>query len=189
MPKRDLVIYELHVGTFTPEGTFLAAIPRLDQLKELGIKAIEVLPVVQTPGRWNWGYDGVDLFAVRNSYGCPEDFKAFIDACHAKGLAVILDVVYNHIGPEGNYWANFAPYYSTTHHTPWGEAFAFDGPDADHVRRFVVENALFWLREYHLDGLRLDAVHCMADDSRCISWKTFARPWPSSASRPGGRFI
>ncbi len=163
--KRDLVIYELHVGTFTPQGTFLAAIAKLEELKELGITAVEVMPVVQTPGQWNWGYDGVDLFAVRNTYGNPDDFKAFIDACHAKGLAVILDVVYNHVGPEGNYWAKFAPYYSAKHHTPWGEAFAFDGPDAAQVRQFIIGNALFWLREYHLDGLRLDAVHCMADDS------------------------
>ncbi len=163
--KRDLVIYELHIGAFTPEGTFLAAIEKLDELTELGITAVEVMPVVQTPGRWNWGYDGVDLFAVRNTYGNPDDFKAFIDACHARGLAVILDVVYNHVGPEGNYWAKFAPYYSPKHHTPWGEAFDFDGSEAAHVRRFVVENALYWLREYHLDGLRLDAVHSMADDS------------------------
>ena len=163
--KQDLVIYELHIGALTTEGTFLSAIPRLKELKELGITAVEVMPVAQTPGRWNWGYDGVNLFAVRNTYGSPDDFKAFIDACHAQGLAVILDVVYNHVGPEGNYWADFAPYYSTKHHTPWGDAFAFDGPDASTVRRFVVENALFWLREYHLDGLRLDAVHCMYDDS------------------------
>ncbi len=164
--KPELVIYEMHLGTFTKSGTFRAAMEKLAELKDLGITAVELLPVAQTPGRWNWGYDGVNLFAVRNTYGTPDDFKAFVNACHHLGLAVILDVVYNHLGPEGNYWRDFAPYYSTKHHTPWGDAFAFDGPDAWHVRKFVTENALFWLREYHLDGLRLDAVHCMHDDSQ-----------------------
>ncbi len=166
IPKQDLVIYEMHLGAYTSEGTYLSAIKGLPKLKELGITAVEILPVAQTPGQWNWGYDGVNLFAPRNSYGRPEDFKAFVDACHALGIAVLLDVVYNHVGPEGNYWGDFAPYYSTKHHTPWGDAFAFDGPHAKQVRRFVIENALYWLREYHLDGLRLDAVHCMYDDSQ-----------------------
>lgn len=163
--KQDLVIYELHVGTFTRAGTFQAAIERIPELIELGITAVELMPVSQTPGRWNWGYDGVDLFAVRNSYGSPDDFKSFVDECHRSGLAVFLDVVYNHLGPEGNYLSEFGPYFSDRHHTPWGEALNYDGPDSEHVRRFITENAVFWLEEYHLDGLRLDAVHCMYDDS------------------------
>ena len=163
--KRDLVIYELHMGAFTSEGTFRAAIDRLPELKNLGVTAIEVMPVAQTSGKWNWGYDGVNLFAVRNSYGTPDDFKAFVDTCHANGLAVILDVVYNHLGPEGNYLADFGPYFSRKHRTPWGDAFNYDGRPKKHVRRYIVENSLFWLRQYHLDGLRLDAVHFMFDDS------------------------
>ncbi|WP_417392547.1 malto-oligosyltrehalose trehalohydrolase [Gimesia sp.] len=163
--KRDLVIYELHVGTFTRAGTFQAAIEHIPELIELGITAVEIMPVTQTPGRWNWGYDGVNLFAVRNTYGSPDDFKAFVDECHRSGLAVFLDVVYNHLGPEGNYLSEFGPYFSDRHHTPWGEALNYDGPDSGHVRRFITENAVFWLKEYHLDGLRLDAVHCMYDDS------------------------
>ena len=164
--KRDLIIYELHIGAFTEEGTFRAAIERLPELIELGVTAAELMPVVQSPGRWNWGYDGVDLFAVRNTYGGPEDFKALVDACHASGLAVILDVVYNHLGPEGNYLADFGPYFSRKHHTPWGEALNFDGRHSQHVRQFIVDNAIHWLAEYHLDGLRLDAVHFMLDDSQ-----------------------
>lgn len=163
--KRDLVIYELHVGTWTKEGTFRAAINRLPELVELGITAVEVMPVAQSPGRWNWGYDGVNLFAVRNSYGGPEEFKAFIDACHQHGLAVLLDVVYNHLGPEGNYLADFGPYFSTKHHTPWGQALNFDGKHSGPVRNYILENARYWLEEYHLDGLRLDAVLFMIDDS------------------------
>ena len=164
--KRDLIIYELHIGAFTEEGTFRAAIDRLPELVELGVTAVELMPVAQSPGRWNWGYDGVDLFAVRNTYGEPDDFKAFVDACHSGGLAVILDVVYNHLGPEGNYLADFGPYFSRKHHTPWGEAFNFDGRHAQHVRQFIIENAIRWLDEYHLDGLRLDAVHFMLDDRK-----------------------
>ena len=163
--KRDLVIYELHLGAFTTTGTFQAAIERLDELVELGITAVELMPVAQSPGRWNWGYDGVGLYAVRNSYGTPDDFKAFVDACHARGLAVVLDVVYNHFGPEGNYLSDFGPYFSRKHRTPWGEAFNFDGKHSSPVRKFIVDNALYWLSEYHLDGLRLDAIHFMIDDS------------------------
>lgn len=164
VPKRDLIIYELHVGTFTNDGTFLVAIQRLPELLDLGVTAIEIMPVAQSPGRWNWGYDGVNLFAVRNTYGHPDDFKAFVDACHAIGIAVILDVVYNHLGPEGNYLGEFGPYFSSKHRTPWGEAFNFDATKSEQVRRFVLENAVFWLSEYHLDGLRLDAVHFIEDD-------------------------
>jgi len=163
--KRALIIYELHVGAFTQGGTFRAAIERLPELLDLGITAVEIMPVAQSPGHWNWGYDGVDLFAVRNTYGATDDFKAFVDACHAAGLAVILDVVYNHLGPEGNYLSEFGPYFSQTHNTPWGEALNYDGPQSEQVRHFIIENAIYWLEEFHLDGLRLDAVHLMLDDS------------------------
>lgn len=163
--KSDLVIYELHIGTFTEEGTFLSAIERIPELVNLGITAIELLPIAQSPGKWNWGYDGVNLFAVRNSYGTPNEFRELVDACHTAGIAVLLDVVYNHLGPEGNYLADFGRYYSPKHRTPWGEALDFDGRNAKPVRRFIVENVLYWLREFRLDGLRLDAVHFMFDDS------------------------
>lgn len=163
--KRDLVIYELHVGAFTESGTLRGAIDRLPELVELGVTAIELMPVCQSPGAFNWGYDGVNLYAVRDTYGHPDDLRALVDACHAAGLAVILDVVYNHVGPEGNYLSDFGPYASRKHHTPWGDALNFDGRHSQPVRRFVVENALYWLNEYHLDGLRLDAMHFMHDDS------------------------
>lgn len=165
LDRDALVIYELHLGAFTEAGTFAAAIDRLDELLDLGVTAIELMPVADSPGRWNWGYDGVDLFAVRRTYGTPDDFRRFVDACHQRGLAVILDVVYNHLGPEGNYLADFGPYFTRRHRTPWGEAVNFDGRLCQPVREFFVENALRWLREYHLDGLRLDAVHFMFDDS------------------------
>lgn len=161
----DYLIYELHVGTFTPEGTFAALIPRLDALRELGITALQLMPVAQFPGRRNWGYDGVFPFAVQHSYGGPEGLKTLVDACHARGLAVILDVVYNHLGPEGNYLGCFGPYFTDRYRTPWGDAINFDGPGSDPVRHFVVSNALFWLREYHVDALRLDAVHGIFDFS------------------------
>ncbi|QDU10997.1 malto-oligosyltrehalose trehalohydrolase [Gimesia aquarii] len=164
--KESLIIYELHLGSFTEAGTFRATIKSIPELIELGITAIEIMPVAQSPGKWNWGYDGVDLFAVRNTYGTVEDFKAFVDACHAAGLAVILDVVSNHVGPEGNYLSEFGPYFSEKHHTAWGEAFNFDGPDSQHVRQFIIDNSFYWLEAFHLDGLRLDAVHCMYDDSQ-----------------------
>lgn len=163
--KRDLVIYELHIGSFTQQGTYTAAINRLDDLVDIGITAIEVLPLAQSPGRWNWGYDGVNFFAPRNSFGTPNQLKEFVDACHIRGIAVIVDVVYNHVGPEGNYLSNFGPYASRKHRTPWGDAFNFDGKQAAPVRQFVIDNAMFWIDEYHFDGLRLDAVHYMFDDS------------------------
>ncbi|QDU56946.1 malto-oligosyltrehalose trehalohydrolase [Aeoliella mucimassa] len=165
MPTRDLVIYELHIGTFTEPGTFRAAIEQIPHIQELGATAVEIMPVAQTPGKWNWGYDGVNLFAPRNTYGSPNDMKAFVNECHQQGLAVLLDVVYNHLGPEGNYLPQFGPYSSAEHHTPWGDAFNFDGPDSEVVRQFVVDNALYWLDEFHLDGLRLDAAFFMIDDS------------------------
>lgn len=165
VPKEQLVIYEMHVGSFTAEGTFLSAISRLDELVELGVTAIELLPLAQCPGKWNWGYDGVYLFAVGNPYGTPDDFRLLVDACHQRGLSVFVDVVYNHLGPEGNYLSEFAPYFTRKYQTPWGETFNYDGRQASQVRRFVIENALMWIREYHVDGLRLDAVHFLFDES------------------------
>lgn len=164
--KRDLVIYELHVGSFTQPGTYAAAMEQLDDLKQLGITAIEVLPLAQTPGRWNWGYDGVNYYAPNHRFGTPNELKAFVDACHKRGIAVIIDVVYNHVGPEGNYLPEFGPYRSPHHQTPWGDAFNFDGDGSENVRQFVIDNILFWIDEYHFDGLRLDAVHYMFDDSK-----------------------
>ena len=165
LPLQEYVIYELHVGTFTPEGTFDAIIPHLDELKELGVTALELMPVAQFPGSRNWGYDGVYLFAVQNSYGGPEGLKRLVNACHQKELAVILDVVYNHIGPEGSYLAEFGPYFTDRYLTPWGKALNFDGPHSDEVRRFFIENAIYWLTEFHIDALRLDALHAILDIS------------------------
>lgn len=159
----DMVLYELHVGTFTPEGTFDAALERLPKLRELGITAIELMPVAQFPGTRNWGYDGACPFAVQWSYGGVAGLKRFIDAAHALQMHVVLDVVYNHLGPEGNYLRRFGPYFNPAYQTPWGEALNFDGADSDDVRRFFVENALQWIDEFRIDGLRLDAVHAIVD--------------------------
>jgi maltooligosyltrehalose trehalohydrolase len=157
------VLYELHVGTFTPGGTFDTAIERLDHLVELGVDLVEILPVNAFNGPRNWGYDGVLWYAVHEPYGGPDGLKRFVDACHARGLGVVLDVVYNHLGPSGNYLPRFGPYLKAGHNT-WGELVNLDGPDSDEVRRYIVDNALTWLRDYHLDALRLDAVHALADD-------------------------
>jgi len=165
IPFSHYVLYELHVGTFTAQGTFDAIIPHLDELKDLGITAIMIMPVAQFPGERNWGYDGVYPFAVQNSYGGPEGLKRLIDACHQRGLAVILDVVYNHLGPEGNCLHDFGPYFTDLYRTPWGAAINFDGPDSDEVRRFFIENALSWVTEFRLDALRLDAVQGIFDFS------------------------
>jgi maltooligosyltrehalose trehalohydrolase len=162
---RGAVLYELHVGTFSAEGTFDGAVAHLDHLVELGVDAVELLPPVEFAGDHGWGYDGVDLFAPHHAYGGPEGCKRFVDACHRRGLGVVVDVVYNHLGPSGNYLPAFGPYFSDHHSTNWGDAVNFDGPDSDEVRRFVVDNATMWLRDYHADGLRLDAVHAIADDS------------------------
>jgi maltooligosyltrehalose trehalohydrolase len=156
LPLRDCVLYELHVGTFTPEGTFDAIIPHLRELKEIGVTAVELMPVAQFPGERNWGYDGVFPFAVQNSYGGPDGLKRLVNAAHAAGLAVVLDVVYNHLGPEGNYLGEFAPYFTDRYRTPWGRALNFDGPHSDEVRRYFIENALYWQTHFHLDALRLD---------------------------------
>ena len=164
-PER-LVFYEIHVGTFTREGTFAAVADRLDHLVALGVTAVELMPVADFPGRWGWGYDGVLPFAPEATYGQPEDLKALVEACHARGFAVFLDVVYNHFGPEGNYLHRYAPaFFSLDRKTPWGDALNFDAPGSEVARAFVVHNALYWLEEFHLDGLRLDAVHAMADGS------------------------
>ena len=164
-PWEEAVLYELHIGTFTPEGTFRAAIGRLDHLAALGVTAIEIMPVAEFPGARNWGYDGVLPFAPDASYGRPEDLKALVDAAHARGLMVLLDVVYNHFGPEGNYlWAVSRETFTERHHTPWGAAINFDGADSAAVRDVFVHNALYWIEEFHLDGLRLDAVHAILDD-------------------------
>jgi maltooligosyltrehalose trehalohydrolase len=161
----EYVLYELHVGTFTEAGTFEAAIQHLPYFKSLGVTAVEVMPVAQFPGSRNWGYDGVYPFAVQNSYGGPTGFKRFIDAAHANGLAVVLDVVYNHLGPEGNYLGQFGPYFTDKYQTPWGSAINFDGVGAEAVRDYFIHNALYWVRDFHIDGLRLDAVHAIFDSS------------------------
>lgn len=162
---REYVLYELHVGTFTREGTFDAVIPRLAELKALGVTAIELMPVAAFPGTRGWGYDGVSPYAVQASYGGPDGLKRLVDAAHATGLAVIQDVVYNHLGPEGNYLRMFGPYFTSKYETPWGEAVNYDGAGSDGVRRYFLENAAYWVREYHMDGLRLDAVHTIHDRS------------------------
>jgi malto-oligosyltrehalose trehalohydrolase len=165
-PWHDCILYELHIGTFTPEGTFRAVIDKLDYLRSLGITAIELMPVADFPGQRNWGYDGVLWFAPDSSYGSPDDLKALIDAAHARNLMVFLDVVYNHFGPEGNYIPLYAPtIYTGRHHTPWGQAINYDGPESRPVREFAIQNALYWLEESRFDGLRIDAVHAIIDDS------------------------
>jgi maltooligosyltrehalose trehalohydrolase len=164
-PLKDMVLYEVHVGTFTPEGTFDAILPRLPALRDLGVTALELMPVASFPGSRDWGYDGVGLFAPQRSYGGPAGLQRLVDACHALGLAVVLDVVYNHLGPEGNYLAEFGPYFTDRYRTPWGQAVNFDGEGSRGVRDFVLANALVWIRDYHLDGLRLDAVHSIFDES------------------------
>jgi maltooligosyltrehalose trehalohydrolase len=165
LPLEKYVLYELHVGTFTPQGSFAAIIPRLQTLKDLGVTAIELMPVAQFPGDRNWGYDGVYPYAVQASYGGPAALKEFVDACHQLGIAVALDVVYNHLGPEGNYLADFAPYFTDLCKTPWGQAINFDGAESDEVRRYFVENALQWVADFHIDALRLDAIHAIVDPS------------------------
>src|ERR1700683_494573 len=162
---RDYVFYELHVGTFTPEGTFEAIIPRVSALKELGVTAIELMPVAQFPGDRNWGYDGAYPYAVQNSYGGPLGLKKLVNACHQQGMAVVFDVVYNHLGPEGNYLGAFGPYFTDVYKTPWGQAVNFDQAQSDEVRRYFICNALQWIAEFHVDALRLDAVQAIIDPS------------------------
>ena len=161
----NYILYEIHVGTFTPQGTFESIIPRIAALKDLGVAAIEIMPISQFPGDRNWGYDGVFPYAVQSSYGGPAGLKRLVNACHRQGMAVVLDVVYNHMGPEGNYLAEFGPYFTDSYHTPWGEAINFDGPGSDEVRRYFIENALRWVDDFHVDALRLDAIQTIVDPS------------------------
>ena len=179
------VIYELHVGAFTEAGTFRAAMERLDHLVSLGVTAIELMPIADFPGTRNWGYDGVLWYAPDSSYGRPEDLKSLIQAAHARGIMVLLDVVYNHFGPDGNFLPHYAPgFFTDRHKTPWGDAVNYDGPHARTVREFVIHNALYWIEEYHLDGLRLDAVHAILDDSPIQVLQELAQRVRASRSRP-----
>jgi maltooligosyltrehalose trehalohydrolase len=164
-PLSSAIIYELHIGTFTCQGTFLSAIERLDHLVDLGVTHVELMPVVEFSGDSGWGYDGVDLYAPHHAYGTPDDLKTFVNACHSRGLAVLLDVVYNHLGPSGNYLIRFGPYFTDAYNTPWGKAVNLDHAGSTEVRRFFFDNALMWLRDYHFDGLRLDAIHALYDRS------------------------
>ena len=168
-------IYEAHVGTFTPAGTFRSMEEKLDHLVELGVDIVELMPLSQFPGRWGWGYDGVDLYAPHNSYGDPDSLKHLVDTAHAKGLGVFLDVVYNHLGPDGNYLESFGPYFTDRYSTPWGKALNLDGPGSDQVRSLLIGSALNWLEHYHFDGLRLDAVHAIVDTSALHFLEQLAR--------------
>ena len=188
MPIQEMVIYELHVGTFTPEGTFEAIIPRLDELKEIGINALEIMPVAQFPGNRNWGYDGVYPYAVQNSYGGPEALKKLVDACHQKGIAVILDVVYNHLGPEGNYFSQFGPYFTKRYHTPWGDAINFDDAWSDGVREYFSNNIIYWLEHYHIDALRCDAIHAIFDFGAIHFWEQAHQKVKQLEDKIGRRF-
>ncbi len=166
LPLNEFIMYELHVGTFTPEGTFDGVIKKLSYLRDaVGVTALELMPVAQSPGVRNWGYDGAYLFAPQANYGGPVGLKRLVDACHAHGLAIIMDVVYNHLGPEGNYLGEYGPYFTHRYQTPWGQAINYDGPHSDPVRRFIISNALYWITEYHVDALRLDAIHGIFDFS------------------------
>jgi len=188
LPLREYVLYELHVGTFTPEGTFAAIIPWLDELSELGVTALELMPVAQCPGNRNWGYDGVYPYAVQHSYGGPTGLKQLVDACHQRGLAVVLDVVYNHLGPEGNYFWDYGPYFTDRYKTPWGSAINYDGPQCDPVRNLFLHNALHWQTEFHLDGLRLDAIGAIQDLSACHFLEELALVTKRRAERLNRRF-
>jgi len=181
----DTVFYELHVGTFTKEGSFDALRAALDQLAALGVTTIEIMPIAQFPGSRNWGYDGAYPFAVQNSYGTPRDLQRVVDAAHSQGLAVALDVVYNHLGPEGNYLADYGPYFTEHYKTPWGAALNFDGPDSDDVRRFFIENALYWLENFHIDVLRLDAIHGIVDSSAFPFLAELSKEVDAFAARTG----
>jgi maltooligosyltrehalose trehalohydrolase len=188
-PLASSIIYEMHIGTFSPEGTFDGAIERLSHLASLGITHVEIMPVAEFPGDFGWGYDGVALFATREAYGGPEGLKRFVDACHRTGLAVLLDVVYNHFGPVGNYAGNFGPYLTSNHCTPWGDAVNLEFEDSDQVRRFFCDNALMWMEEFHIDGLRLDAVHEYVDRSAINFMEQLAIEVEELSARLGRRFV
>jgi maltooligosyltrehalose trehalohydrolase len=183
------IVYELHIGTLTPEGTFEAAIAKLDYLKELGITHVELLPVAAFPGHRGWGYDGVDLFAPYEPYGGPDGLKRLVDAAHRKGLAMLLDVVYNHFGPDGNYTGKFGPYLTSLHTTPWGDAVNFEDAGSHEVRRFFIDNALMWLRDYHFDGLRLDAVTAYMDRSATNFMEELAREVRELEAETGRKLV
>jgi maltooligosyltrehalose trehalohydrolase len=185
---KELVFYELHVGTFTNEGTFDAIIPRLDDLIDTGINAIELMPVNQFPGNRNWGYDGVYPYAVQNSYGGVEGLKRLVDACHAKGIAIFLDVIYNHLGPEGNYFMKYGPYFTPTYSTPWGEAINFDNDWSDGVRDFFAGNVLYWFEKFHIDGLRCDAIHMVFDSGAIHFWEYVHEHVPQLEQQTGRTF-
>ena len=183
------VIYEMHVGTFTADGTFEAALDHLDHIVALGVTHVELMPVAEFAGTRGWGYDGVDLFAPHHAYGGPEGLKRLVDACHGRGLGVLLDVVYNHLGPAGNYLGRFGPYFADRHATPWGEAVNLDGRGSDEVRRFVLDNGRAWLEDYHVDGLRLDAVHAIFDRSALHVLEELAGEVRALEARQGRRLV
>ncbi|MGH9655043.1 MAG: malto-oligosyltrehalose trehalohydrolase [Bryobacteraceae bacterium] len=189
MPLASGVVYELHTGTFTPGGTFKSAMERLDYLADLGVTHIDLMPVNEFSGDWGWGYDGVGLYAPHHAYGAPNDLKQFVDTCHAKGLAVLLDVVYNHFGPIGNYLHQFGPYFTEAYRTPWGPAVNFDHTGSREVRRFFLDNALMWLRDYHFDGLRIDAVHAIVDRSAIPILESISIEVDALAAELGKRFF
>jgi maltooligosyltrehalose trehalohydrolase len=188
LPMQDLIFYEIHVGTFTPEGTFDAIINRLDDLAETGINALEIMPISQFPGSRNWGYDGVFPYAVQNSYGGPDKFKQLIDEAHKRGIAVFLDVVFNHLGPEGNYIDRFGPYFTDRYCTPWGDAINLDGDWSDGVRTYFANSILHWYEHYHLDGLRVDAVHMMYDSGAVHFWEVVNEKLNQLRQRKGKDF-
>lgn len=185
LPLRELIFYELHVGTFTEEGTFDGVVAQLDHLEHLGVNAIELMPVAQFPGDRNWGYDGAYPYAVQSSYGGPSGLKRLVNECHERDIAVVLDVVYNHMGPEGCYLGDFGPYFTDSYHTPWGRAMNFDGAGSDEVRRFFVENALYWVSEFRIDALRLDAIHGIIDPSALPFLEELSRAVHDEAARQG----
>src|ERR1700761_8971742 len=186
-PFRELIFYEIHVGTFTPEGTFDAIIPRLNELAALGINALELMPVAACSGERNWGYDGAFLYAVQHIYGGPNALKRLIDAAHARGIAIFLDVVYNHIGREGNNLEAFGPYFTEQYHTPWGKALNYDGAWSDGVRQFIIDNVLYWAEHFHIDGLRLDAIHEIYDRNAVTIWDDLNAALTHCQQRSGRR--
>ncbi len=188
-PLSSAIIYELHPGTFTPAGTFISAIGKLDRLAALGVTHVELMPVIEFSGDHGWGYDGVDLFAPHHCYGTVEDLKKLVDVCHARGLAAVLDVVYNHVGPAGNFLGKFGPYFTKKHRTFWGEGINYDDADSGEVRRFFCDNALMWLRDFHFDGLRLDAVHGIVDTSATHIWEQLKLEVEALSTRLGRHLV
>ncbi|HEY2722676.1 MAG TPA: malto-oligosyltrehalose trehalohydrolase [Chitinophagaceae bacterium] len=188
IPFNEIILYELHIGTFTERGTFESAIEKLDHLASTGINTIEIMPVSQFPGNRNWGYDGAYPYAVQNSYGGPEGLKKLVDACHQKGIAVCLDVVYNHLGPEGNYFERFGPYFTDHYRSPWGRAINFDGQWSDGVRDFFSDNAVYWFEYFHIDGLRFDAIHAIYDMGAIHFWELMHKKTEQLEQRMGRKF-